>query len=156
MKSDRFPRQIALVFAVTAVLYLAFFYGIEHLRARKGPWEVAFARNATGIPTLEISQPTLNVSGLKIVFPGESIAAIGSTQKVVFTKPRPVPYPVPFGQCIFEDLTFLPGTVTLHLFGHEIELLPRTLTIDKREYPWASDVVICLSTNDKLPYLKGR
>ena len=37
---------------------------------------------------------------------------------------------------IFQDPTFLPGTVTLRQFGHEIELLPRVLIIDKKEIPW--------------------
>jgi hypothetical protein len=39
---------------------------------------------------------------------------------------------------IFQDPTFLPGTVTMRLFGHQIELLPRVLTIDREEYPWHS------------------
>ena len=31
---------------------------------------------------------------------------------------------------------FLPGVVTMNLLGHEIELMPRTLVIDKKEVPW--------------------
>jgi hypothetical protein len=43
---------------------------------------------------------------------------------------------------IFQDPTFLPGTVTIRLFGHVVEFLPRVLTIDKKEYPWQSGAVI--------------
>ena len=31
---------------------------------------------------------------------------------------------------------FLPGIVTMNLLGHEIELMPRTLVVDKKEVPW--------------------
>ena len=34
---------------------------------------------------------------------------------------------------------FLPGVVTMNLLGHEIELMPRTLVIDKKEIPWTAD-----------------
>ena len=33
---------------------------------------------------------------------------------------------------------FLPGVVTMNLLGHEIELMPRTLVIDKKEIPWST------------------
>jgi len=33
---------------------------------------------------------------------------------------------------------FLPGVVTMNLLGHEIELMPRTLVIDKKEIPWVT------------------
>ena len=46
---------------------------------------------------------------------------------------------VPFGKCIYQDLMFLPGVVTMNLLGHEIELMPRTLVIDKKEIPWTAD-----------------
>jgi hypothetical protein len=31
-----------------------------------------------------------------------------------------------------------PGVVTMNLLGHEIELMPRTLVIDKKEVPWST------------------
>lgn len=156
MKPDRFPKQIAVVFAVTFALYLTVFYGIEHLRSRKGPWEVTFTQDAAGHPAIVVSQATLKISDVKVTFPGELIAATNQMRKLVFDQPQPVSYEVPFGRCLFEDLTFLPGTVTFDLFGHEIELLPRILTIDKREYAWASGATISLSKTNKLPYLNGR
>jgi hypothetical protein len=42
------------------------------------------------------------------------------------------------------DTTFLPGTVTLQVFNHEIELLPRVLVIDGQEHPWLSESTITL------------
>jgi hypothetical protein len=42
------------------------------------------------------------------------------------------------------DTTFLPGTLVFELFGHEIQLLPRVLTIDKKEQPWRSNETIAL------------
>ena len=62
-----------------------------------------------------------------------------------------MPYEVPFGKCVFMDTTFLPGTVTFELFGHEIELLPRVLIIDRQEHRWQSDAVIVLSRLQPAP-----
>jgi hypothetical protein len=45
---------------------------------------------------------------------------------------------------VFLDTTFLPGTVALSLFGHEVQLLPRVLTIDKVEKAWRSGETISL------------
>ena len=43
------------------------------------------------------------------------------------------------------DTISLPGTVTFQMFGHEIELLPRVLTIDRQEYPWRPEATISLA-----------
>ena len=40
-------------------------------------------------------------------------------------------------------------TVTFDFFGHEIELLPRTLYINRKAHPWISNEAITLSTADK-------
>ena len=45
----------------------------------------------------------------------------------------------------------MPGTVTMDLFGHEVELLPRTLIVNKKEVPWKSNTAIELSPTNKLP-----
>ncbi len=44
----------------------------------------------------------------------------------------------------FMDTTSLPGTVVLKLFGHEIQLMPRVLTVDKKERPWRSEETLAL------------
>ena len=62
-----------------------------------------------------------------------------------------MPYEVPFGNCVFMDTTFLPGTITFQLFGHEIELLPRVLVIDRQEHPWRPDTAIALPRQPAAP-----
>jgi hypothetical protein len=79
---------------------------------------------------------------LKIVFPGARTALTNLSTSVLFDNPIKT---VPFGKFVFHDLMYLPGTVTLELFGHEIELLPRVLIIDRKEYPWKSGATISLA-----------
>ena len=83
--------------------------------------------------------------GLKARIPsGNSLPATNSPVTLVFNQPKPVPYEVPFGNCVFMDTTFLPGTITFQFFGHEIELLPRVLVIDRQEHSWRPDTTIAL------------
>jgi len=74
---------------------------------------------------------------------------------LAFEQPRQVPYDLPIGRCLFMDTTFLPGTIVMEIFGHEIQLIPRVLTIDRQEQPWKSDAVIALAaqvtTNQPAP-----
>ena len=67
-----------------------------------------------------------------------------------------MPYEVPFGNCVFMDTTFLPGTVTLQLFGHEIELLPRVLVIDRQEHSWRPGNTIALLPGPAVPLRPSR
>jgi hypothetical protein len=46
---------------------------------------------------------------------------------------------------------FLPGTVTLDCFGHEVELLPRVLVLNRRQVPWKSHTTNELDASAKLP-----
>jgi hypothetical protein len=143
MKSNGFPKFFLLVGLVVFALYFLVFYGIEGCRRAKGPWEVTFAANEAG-PVLAVRQPHLNYN-CTITFPGESATATNLPQTVTFDRPKKA---VPFGKVIYEDLMQLPGVVTFDLFGHEIELLPRTLIVNKREVPWSSQrSVVLWSTN---------
>ncbi|HLX71022.1 MAG TPA: hypothetical protein VKV04_15455 [Verrucomicrobiae bacterium] len=142
MKSDNLLRHIWVPFLIAVLVYVFFYTGIEHRRTRKGPWEVAFTNNAAGTPTLVINQPSLTISNLQITFPGESNALASQNATVELSQPRDVPYPVPFGKCVFMDTTFLPGTIVFDLFGHEIQLIPRALRIDGKEIPWQSNATI--------------
>lgn len=144
MNSTVTPKSIALLFPIVLVLYLTVFYGCEHWRTRKGPWEVTFTTNALGQAALHATQRTLNISNVQILFVGESVT--NAAQTVVFDQ---VLRPVPFGKVIFEDLTVLPGVVTFDLFGHEIELLPRVLIVNKKEIPWQSGASIVLTPTNK-------
>jgi hypothetical protein len=128
-----FPwKQTLILFVAVLVVYLAVFNGIEWSRHRKGPWQVEFtATSEGGHPLLLITQAYHKVFTV-IEFPDEKVD-IGS-QTVVFDRPKK--QKPPFGKVIYEDLTFLPGVVTFDLFGHEVELLPRVLIVNKKQLFW--------------------
>jgi hypothetical protein len=140
----KFPgplKHFIFAFIIALVLYVSFYRGIEHRRTRNGPWQVTFT-NALGAPALIINEPNLSISNVTIRFPGQPPSMTNSF--IVFDPPRDVPFDVPFGQCIFMDTTFQPGTVVFSNFNYEIQLLPRVLTIDKVERPWKSGETIDL------------
>ena len=162
MKSDGVAKHLILAFVLALICYGAFYGAIEHRRTRKGPWRVAFTKGAGGVPVIVIDQPRLGITNVQISFPGQPLPPTSppstshSPQSIVtttlfFAQPRPVPYAVPFGECVFMDTTFLPGTVTFRLFEHEIELLPRTLIIDHREHPWQAGAAIVLPRAQEPP-----
>jgi hypothetical protein len=139
MKSDNLFRHVWVPFVIAVLVYVIFYTGIEHRRTRNGPWRVVFTNDAAGSPALLINQPALAITNLQITFPGETNAQSASFE---FSQPREVPWDVPFGKCVFMDTTFLPGTIVFDVYGHEIQLIPRVLTIDKKEIPWRSDATI--------------
>ena len=136
------PVLIGLLLAVA--IYVGGFAFDQHLRTRRGPWEVTFTTEPSGAPAILVNQRKLNIANLKIVFLGEPSTNI--QRAVVFDFPQK---PIPFGKVKFEDLTYLPGTVTFDFFGHEIELLPRTLYINRKAHPWISNETITLAPADK-------
>ena len=166
MKKDNPAKHFIAAFLIAAVLYVIAYTWIEHRRTRKGPWEVTFAD--VNPPEMIINQSWLGISNVAIIFPNGKMAAsenqtnqgsfaVTATKEngrasapsartvLTFAQARSVPYPVPFGTCAFMDTTFLPGTVSFtNLFGHEIELLPRVLIIDRQEHPWKSGERILL------------
>lgn len=144
MPSAFSPKSIALLFVAVLGLYLATFYGIERARLRKGPWEVDFQTNAQGSAMLVVSQPWLGLTNVAIVLHGER--ATNLPAHVSFNRVKLL---TPFGRVIYEDLTFLPGVVTFDLFGHEVELLPRTLIADRRQVPWQSGAAVDLWPTNK-------
>jgi hypothetical protein len=144
MKSGITPKSIAISFFVVLALYLGVFYGIEYLRHRKGPWQVSFRADAQGNPVVVIAQNRLRLSDVKLVFHGEPMT---NAPGIVFFDR--VKQPVPFGRVIYEDLTFLPGVVTFDLFGHEIEILPRVLIVNKKTVPWQSGATTDLWPTNK-------
>jgi len=139
VKKDNPAKHFIAAFLIAAVIYAVAYGWIQHRRNRKGPWEVTFSTGFQSVPVLIINQPALGITNFQILFYGEKVGSTNpvSGDKVVFDRPKPVPFDVPFGKCIFMDLTFLPGTVTFsNVFGHEMELLPRVLIIDYKEHPW--------------------
>jgi len=138
MRSDGLLKHLAISAAIAVVFYVAAFSWIEHRRTAKGPWEAVFRADAGGTPTVLISETNLNISET-IVFPGQTVHPGNFSRTIVFGTTPPE---LPFGELIFEDPTFLPGTVTMRLFGHQVELLPRVLTVDKKEHPWQAGGVL--------------
>jgi hypothetical protein len=144
MKSDNLAKHAVAAFGIALVLYVACYAADRHLRLRKGPWQVTFLSDSNSTPSIIVTEPALNIQRLQITFPGEMAADANLSTNVNFDRPLIKP---PFGEWVFDDLMYLPGTVTLNLFGHEIELLPRVLGIDRREIKWQSDAIIRVSTN---------
>ena len=134
-KRDRLRKHLAIAFAAALVLYLAVFSWIEHRRTRMGPWRVTFVKESTSAPLIRIDQPALQITNVQIEFSTVTNAA-STNMTVNFVAGQVVPFPVPFGECVFMDPLFLPGTVTLNLFEHQVQMLPRTLSIDDIEYAW--------------------
>ncbi|MEO8425745.1 MAG: hypothetical protein ABI651_01405 [Verrucomicrobiota bacterium] len=148
MKSAGNLKHFLYAFVIALIGYAGFFSCDKHLREKNGPWQVTFTADSSGIPGIVIQEPHLSISNVKIVFPGGRTTQTNLSTTVVFDNPLKT---VPFGKFIFHDLMYLPGTVTLGLFGHEIELLPRVLIIDRKEYPWKSGTTISLGVSKDSP-----
>ena len=143
MQSDGFLKHLVIAFGLALVGY-GLLYGCDkHLRTRRGAWEFTFAPSAQGEPTLTIDQPFLGISKVRILIKGETYE--GATQRIRFDKPG---IELPFGKPMFYDTTYLPGSVTMDLFGHEVEVLPRTLILNFKEKPWKSGEVISLTPTE--------
>jgi hypothetical protein len=127
---------------LAVVLYGAAYYGCEHRRSFRGAWQITFTTLTNDAPAIVINQPKLRITNVQLLFAGEIKPAVPTAQTVTFASPTNQP---PFGKVIFCDTTFLPGTLTLELFRHQIELLPRVLIIDRREHPWQSHQSIVLT-----------
>jgi hypothetical protein len=143
MKTDNPAKHFILPFLIALVLYAAAYSWIEHRRNRKGPWEVTFTNGIAG-PGLVINQARLGLTNVQIIFPGEAATLTNTGSRMSFGRPREVPFELPFGKCVFMDLTFLPGTLTIDAFGHEIELLPRVLVVDRKERGWRTGESVTL------------
>lgn len=147
MKRDPIFKHAAIAFVGALALYAFAFKAIEQFRSAKGPWEVSFRTDSQGKPSISISQETLSLTNVSLVFPGDRLEETNSIETIRFDGPKTN---VPFGRVIFFDTTFLPGTLTFDLFGHEIELLPRVLVVNRKEVKWESGSSIQLNVSEKL------
>ena len=137
LKRDQLWKHLSIVFVAALGLYLAGFSWMEHRRTRLGPWEITFSRDAASAPRIQINQPVLQITNVQLRF--ATTADVGITNATLeFIAGRAVPFAVPFGECVFMDPLFLPGTVTLECFGHQVELMPASLRIDDQEHEWKS------------------
>jgi hypothetical protein len=152
MKADNPVKHFAIAFVLAVLVYVIAYSGIEHRRNRKGPWEITFTTGPSHQPALIVNQAWLGITNVHLLFSGQAIPS-NLDRTITFRDPRPTPFDAPFGQCIFMDLTFLPGTLTFRMFGHEIELLPRVMILDHEEHRWRSGEVLDLGQAE--PKLKG-
>lgn len=142
MRPDNLLKHCAIGFGLALIIYLVSFAIIQHFRTRNGPWEVTFQTDAQGAPQIEVNQRQLQIRNVRFVFPDERLATTNLLQTLVFDSPITN---APFGRIVYLDTTFLPGSIVFGLFGHEIQLLPRILQLDRRETPWQSGVTHTLS-----------
>lgn len=147
----RFPiRYAAWVFVGTIAVYFLAFRWIESTRHREGPWELAFVGNTNSAPSVIIQQSKLGIQKMEIRFDGATWNAPGGSNSILVRLEKPN-QPLPFGNRISEDLTFLPGVLTFVAFNHEIEIAPRVLVLDRVEYPWTTSSPIVLSPRSAPP-----
>jgi len=147
MKRPAVAGKLLILSALVLIAYAASYAFIQHRRVAKGPWEVTFTREADA-PILVVNQIRLGIANVRFVF-ADAQASMDVAQTLRFAEARPVPFELPFGKCLFLDPLFLPGTVVFEMFGHEIQLLPRVLTIDRVEHPWHSDATINLTATNQ-------
>lgn len=132
-----------LIGLVSLVFYVSFFGWMQHHRYKNGPWELTFTqRDST--PVLLINHAKSGVTNVSIEFSGAAIST-NLPQTLRFQHGQVAPVELPFGQCVFLDTLFLPGTAACEFFGHQIQLMPRTLTIDHQERRWISGEKILLT-----------
>ena len=141
-------KSITLTFVLSVIFYFLAYGWISRWQTGRGPWQVEFTTNHAGMAQIIIAQPTLGLSNITVRFEGETLAATNRPGLVLFSKPR---QPTPFGELIYDDLMQQPGVVTLDLFGHEVELLPKHLILNRQPVNWTNGAVITLVTTNKTP-----
>jgi hypothetical protein len=144
-------KHAALAFVLALISYVSFYSCDARLRTKKGPWMVDFL-STNNEPLLVINQPALGIENVRIQLAGEQITNMQAG--VRFDRPKGIV--LPYGRIRFHDLTYLPGTITLDVFGHEVEMLPRTMVINTKEKPWQNNSLTVLTPTNKIPGLKDR
>ena len=145
-------RHFLIPGAIALLIYVVLFRLDSRARVARGPWEVTFMQESSGIPAVAITQASLGLSNVTVRFSGETnFNPNDLPSSIRFQEPQ---MRVPFGVTAFDDLMYLPGTVVLHCFGHEVQMLPRTLFLNRSEIGWQSGATYTLSPKDKLPTLE--
>jgi hypothetical protein len=139
-RAPSLQRILLGAFVAALVFYASGFALNSYLQQRRGPWEITFSANSQGEALMVIRQPALGIDGTRIIFSGKKPATTEPI-RVCFETPRTS---IPFGEVIYDDLTYLPGVVTLQVFGHEMELLPRTLYINRKPLSWPEATQVIL------------
>jgi hypothetical protein len=135
-------RTLGIGFLIALALYIASFSWIQHKRDYKGPWRITFSSDAEGHPSVLIFEKNLGIENVRLTFSEEKISAPNFVHVLVYDRPMTN---APFGEVVFQDPTFLPGTITFNFWNHGVELMPRALVIDQQEIPWQSNTNIVIS-----------
>lgn len=145
------------MFVIALVGYGVLYPLDQRARERKGPWVVRFATNEVGEPMMEVAQEHLGATR-RIVFGGERVPVGFAPVVKRFDRPEAQGTRVPFGKWIYHDLMYLPGVVTFDLFvaeangtrrRHEVELAPRGLWVNRREFSWRGREEVRLERGEK-------
>lgn len=176
MKSSRFPSfsqplypppalnddfttafwRVFRLFIITLFIYITAFGACQAYRRRNGAWSLTFTHQTNGNPLLRIDHPKiLGPNPVTLEFPGEVSPRSDLPITAVFN--QPITNRMPFGPILFIDSSILPGTVTLNAFGHAVEMIPRTLFLDFKEFGWpaGSNIIVAASNKpapEKLEY----
>lgn len=151
--SPRTWRIFALPAAVALVAYVLL-YSCDHwARTRQGPWEVTYIQETDGTPAVRIHQSALGIHAVTVRFEGERLPPETPARLPVTVRFDQPEAQVPFGSLAFHDLMYQPGTVVLHCFGHEVQMLPRALFLNRTETPWQPTALHRLNPAGKPPEL---
>ena len=148
---DPILRHVGTAFIIAIVTYVGFYSCDERLRERKGPWQVTFTQT-NGAPMLVVNEAALGVTNVSFIVTNAPHSE-PRNKTLRFDVPG---QGIPFGRVLFEDLTYLPGTVVFDFFGHEIELLPRVLVLDRREVGWERGLTFRMGVGTLPPQPKVR
>ena len=140
-------KSVVLTFVLAVIFYALAYSWMTRRQTGKGPWQVSFTTNSSGVPVLSVAQPVLGISNVVIQLAGEQLAASNSTGVVHFARPK---QPTPFGRVAYDDLMFQPGAVALDCFGHLVELVPSVLGLNGVRFGWTNNVVYSLAATNKL------
>src|SRR6476646_3440889 len=111
MKTDHPAKIFFLAFLFAVGIYVLAYSWIEHRRNRNGPWELTFSTTSNGNAVILVNHSNLKIKNVTFSFSSPPLKVTTNLPvRLTFAQPRPVPFDLPFGRCIFMDTTFLPGT----------------------------------------------
>jgi hypothetical protein len=119
-------------------LYLAF----SQFKFYSNAWSVTF-EVSDGQTSLDITSGKFKGNRLLIFFPHAATVQATPPQTVVFWK-KEAAAQVPFGHVDFVSPRPSPGRVTFRVLGHEVDLRPQAVYLDRIEYKLDSNRIIRL------------
>ena len=129
------------LFGLAAVLFLLFVV-FSQFRFYSNAWAVTF-EVSEGQTSLDIASGKFKGHRLQILFPHPATVQSIPPQTVVFWR-KEAAAQIPFGKVEFVSPRPSPGRVTLLVLGHEIDLRPQAVYLDRMEYKLDSNRIIRL------------